>query len=100
MPGKTADDAGLTQRQEMGGVMCCVLDKVNIKMDERVKQLMDFNDKISFLLDTKSLLTCRDDHDQLKKMCTVCSVAYPNDISDFQLLAEIEDCRSLVHTHA
>jgi hypothetical protein len=99
MPGETADDAGLTQRQEMSRVMCCVLDKVKIEMDERFKQLMDFNDKFSFLLDTKSLLTSRDDQDQLNKMCTVCSVAYPNDICGIQLLAEIEDCRSLVHMH-
>ena len=48
------------------------------------------DDKFSFLLDTKSLLTSRDLHDQLKKMCTVCSVAYPNDMSGFQLLAEID----------
>jgi len=29
----------------------------------------------------------------------VCTVAYPNDISSVDLLAEIEDCRSLVQKH-
>lgn len=99
MPGETADDAGLTRREEMSRVMCCVLDKVSSEMDERFKQLMNFNDKFSFWLDTKSLLASRDDRDQLKKMCMVCAVAYPNDISGIDLLAEIEDCRSLVHMH-
>jgi len=59
-PGETADDAGLTRREDMSRVMCGVLDKVSSEMDERFKQLMNFNDKFndkfSFLLDTKSLL--------------------------------------------
>ena len=64
MPGETADDAGLTRRKGMCRVMYCVLDKVSSEMDERFKQLMNFNDKFSFLLDTKSLLADRDDRDQ------------------------------------
>jgi len=67
--GETVDDVGLTRRQEMSRVMCCVLDKVSSEMGERFKQLMNFNDKFSFLLDTKSLLASRNDHDQLKRMC-------------------------------
>jgi len=59
---------------------------------------MNFNDKFSFLLDTKSLLAISAKRSiyGLKKTCMVCAVAYPNDISDIDLLAEIEDCRSLV----
>ena len=90
MPGETADDARQTRREEMSRVLCCVLDKVSSEMDERLKQLMNFNDMLSFLLDTKSLLASRDDRDQLRKMCMVCAVAYPNDISGIDLLAEIE----------
>jgi len=29
----------------------------------------------------------------------VCAVTYPNDITGIDLLAEIEDCHSLIHTH-
>jgi len=69
MPGETADNAGLTRREEMSRVICCVFDKVSSEMDERFKQLMNFNDRFSCLLDTKSLLSSRNDRDQLKKMC-------------------------------
>jgi len=44
----------------------------------------------------------RNDRDQLKKICRglkFCAVAYPNDISGIDLIAEIDDCRSLVHMH-
>jgi len=54
MPGEITDEAELTQREEMSRVMCCVLDKVSSEMDERLKQLMNFNDKFSFLLDNAS----------------------------------------------
>jgi len=58
MPGETADDVRLTQSEEMSRVMCCVHDQVSSEMDERLfKQLVNFNEKFSFLLDTKSLLT-------------------------------------------
>jgi len=59
----------MTRKEDMSRAMCCVLDKVRSKMNERFKQLMHFNDNFSFLLDTKSLLASRNDRNQFKKIC-------------------------------
>jgi len=67
----------------------CVLDKVSSEINERFKQLMYFNDKLSFLLDTKSLLASRNNRDQLKKKCMVCAVAYTNYISINRLISTL-----------
>jgi len=57
----------MTRREDMGRVICCVLDNVSSEMNERFNKHTNFNEKFSCLPGTKSLLASRNDRDQLKR---------------------------------
>lgn len=96
MSGETAFDAGLTTKQELSRVLHSVIDRIIVEINERFQQLMTLNDRFGFIMDIKSLLGGSDDREQLLKTCVDCANAYPADVTSSELMAEIEDCRSLL----